>query len=298
MCGKCLELRKNPSFRHALSRRLPEASNFKHTPKHFIQTNPMHEIFRRSSSLANLYEVAENDPSSFWATFADAACKGSFDDTPVLEGLCQVMLQVHKREGKGLQNLRYSQEFTDFMVVLSSLSPLCAQLFQDNLAGCTLRSCLALRSKQDGLCYGFADSNFEALQHFLVQVKYEGPLAAASDCSILVQARRYDSKAGVLVGAVGGVHQVTSAEEVTDYVSTVKAQDKIAKYLRLYTLQVPLPSVPPYIAAALPASGCETAQELHELHLSFINKSRKYGVKIVSFGAWCFHRAKCTRIIL
>lgn len=166
-----------------------------------------------------------------------------------------MMLQLHEHEekGKGLQNLQYSQEFIDFMVVVSSLSPQCAQLSHDNLAGHTLRSCHAVRTKQDGLCYGFADSNFEAMQHFLVQVKYEiGPLAAVSDCSLLVPAVCYDSRTGVLVGALGGVHQVTSPEEVRDYVSIVQAQGKIAKYIRLYTLQVPLPSIPPYIAATLP----------------------------------------------
>lgn len=43
-------------------------------------------------------------------------------------------------------------------------------------------------------------------------------------------------------------------------------------------------SVPPCIVAALPASGKESAEQLHELHLSFIDKARKHGLKILSFG--------------
>ena len=74
---------------------------------------------------------------------------------------------------------------------------------------------------------------------FLVQLKYEGPLAAASDCSVLVRVIRYDPRACVLVGAVGGEHQATSQEDIKMYVSAVHTQDKVAKYLRLYTLQVP-----------------------------------------------------------
>ena len=45
-----------------------------------------------------------------------------------------------------------------------------------------------------------------------------------------------------------------------------------------------MPNVPPYITAALPSSGSETAEELYELHISFICKAYTYGLKIVSFG--------------
>lgn len=44
-------------------------------------------------------------------------------------------------------------------------------------------------------------------------------------------------------------------------------------------------NVPPYLTGALPSSGSETAEELYELHISFIRKARTYGLKIVSFGA-------------
>ena len=275
VCTECLELRKNAAFRWVLCRPLPKETKFKHTPKHLIKTNPIHEILCRSSSLSTLYQVSENDPNNFWARFANAAIKGSFSYKPVLEGLCKVMLQISERreKGKGLQNLHYSQDFTDFLVVLSSLNPQCAQLFQDNLAGRTLRSCRALRSKQSRLDYGFSDNNFEAAKRFLFQLQYDGPLAAASDCSVVVPAIRHDPRLGVLVGAIDGEHRVTSIEEIKEYVYSKKVQGDIAKYVRLYTLQVPLPNTPPYIVAALPASGSESDDDLHKLHLSFLNKS-------------------------
>ena len=54
-----------------------------------------------------------------------------------MEGLCEVMLEITKREeaGKGVQNLYYSEKYSDFIAILSSLSTCAYNAFQKNLTG-------------------------------------------------------------------------------------------------------------------------------------------------------------------
>lgn len=52
------------------------------------------------------------------------------------------MLQTaeHEEKDKGLQNLKYSNEFLNFFVVLRSISLKALDLFRQNSAGMTIRS--------------------------------------------------------------------------------------------------------------------------------------------------------------
>ncbi|PKC01938.1 hypothetical protein RhiirA5_297922 [Rhizophagus irregularis] len=73
---------------------------------------------------------------------ANKASQGVFEQKPVFKGLYYIMLQTAEREekDKGLQNLKYSNEFLNFLVVLGSISLKALDLFRQNLAGMTIRS--------------------------------------------------------------------------------------------------------------------------------------------------------------
>ncbi|CAG8847137.1 24090_t:CDS:2, partial [Gigaspora margarita] len=60
----------------------------------------------------------------------------SFKNKKIFEGLYYIMVQIADREQhkKGLQNLNYSYQFSDFLVILASLSPRAYNIFQQNLA--------------------------------------------------------------------------------------------------------------------------------------------------------------------
>ncbi|CAG8854966.1 7677_t:CDS:2, partial [Gigaspora margarita] len=64
-----------------------------------------------------------NNENYFWVKFAELGQKGSFHNKKIFEGLCQIMVQIADREqdDKGLQNLKYSDQFFDFLVILASL---------------------------------------------------------------------------------------------------------------------------------------------------------------------------------
>ncbi|CAG8802160.1 23515_t:CDS:2 [Gigaspora margarita] len=48
---------------------------------------------------------------------------GSFKNKKIFEDLCHIMVQIadHEQHKKGLQNLKYSDQFSDFLVILASL---------------------------------------------------------------------------------------------------------------------------------------------------------------------------------
>lgn len=60
--------------------------------------------------------------------------KGAFNDKPIFAGLCHVMIQAYLRKEKssGRQNLKYSEEFTSFLVILGSFSNRALDLFRQN----------------------------------------------------------------------------------------------------------------------------------------------------------------------
>jgi hypothetical protein len=63
--------------------------------------------------------------------------KGVFEDTPVFLGLCKVINKAAERKAKnkGKQNMKYSEEFTNFLVLLGSISSRALDLFRQNLEG-------------------------------------------------------------------------------------------------------------------------------------------------------------------
>jgi len=79
---------------------------------------------------------------NIWLTLADKAMRGVFNDKPVFTGLCHVMVQacLRKENSLGMQNLKYSEEFTNFLVILASFSNRALELFWQNLEGRTIQN--------------------------------------------------------------------------------------------------------------------------------------------------------------
>ncbi|CAG8834403.1 3871_t:CDS:1, partial [Gigaspora margarita] len=68
--------------------------------------------------------------------FSKKATEGIFEQKPVFKRLCYIMLQAteYENQDKGLQNLKYSNEFLNFFVILRSISLKALDLFRQNLA--------------------------------------------------------------------------------------------------------------------------------------------------------------------
>lgn len=89
-----------------------------------------------------LNNESENQIDNTWVTLADKAMKGAFNDVPVFKGLCEVMNDAAERKlkNKGKQNMKYSEEFTNFLIILGSFSSRALDLFRQNLEGRSLQS--------------------------------------------------------------------------------------------------------------------------------------------------------------
>ena len=84
----------------------------------------------------------EDNTKNFWNHLATLGNNGAFDKKEVFIGLCEIFVQISTRisEGKSLQNIKYPSQFTNFLAILSSTSPQAYRLFQENLAGRSLRN--------------------------------------------------------------------------------------------------------------------------------------------------------------
>lgn len=119
----------------------PKPENIKHTPLFWFENDPMKK-YLQNTDLLQIWNVIKGDESSsidsnVWLILADKAMKGAFNDKPVFTGLCHIMVQAYLRKEKdaGRQNLKYSEEFTNFLVILASISNRALDLFRQNLEG-------------------------------------------------------------------------------------------------------------------------------------------------------------------
>ena len=87
-----------------------------------------------------------NDPEDytpkFWNQLAIMGHAGAFKDKQIFSGLCEIFVEMTNRinEGKGLQNIRYPEQFSNFLTILASSSSQTYAIFQKNLAGRTIRN--------------------------------------------------------------------------------------------------------------------------------------------------------------
>ncbi|PKB97973.1 hypothetical protein RhiirA5_432167 [Rhizophagus irregularis] len=137
-CTAYLSLCSNTLLANRIIVPTPKPQNIKHTPLFCLP----------------------ND-SNIWLTLADKAMRGVFNDKPVFTGLCHVMVQacLRKENSLGMQNLKYSEEFTNFLVILASFSNWALELFRQNLEGRTIQNIRRLRKNEidyltdPDLCY-------------------------------------------------------------------------------------------------------------------------------------------------
>ncbi|CAG8808107.1 9301_t:CDS:1, partial [Gigaspora rosea] len=68
----------------------------------------------------NLLNDNNENQSNPWIMLANKAINGAFKNLLVLLELCQVMSDAAKRKTKkkGNQNIKYSEEFTNFLIIL------------------------------------------------------------------------------------------------------------------------------------------------------------------------------------
>ncbi|GBB90344.1 hypothetical protein RclHR1_17280002 [Rhizophagus clarus] len=88
--------------------------------------------------------------------------QGIFKNKKVFEGLCKIMVKIagRKERNKGNQNLKYSENFTNFTIILASFGTREYEIFKQNLAGQMLRN-IRLHHAQSGESISNTDICYE-----------------------------------------------------------------------------------------------------------------------------------------
>jgi uncharacterized protein YfkK (UPF0435 family) len=145
ICNECFSLKYNKILQNRIAIVKPLTSKLKHTPKHYFENDPL-KNYLKYSDLTIIWSMIKdnesNTASDVWLKLAEKGIQGAFDKKPVFEGLCNIMLQAVIRKEKNIttRNLKYNEEFKNFLVILGTYSPRVLDLFRQNLEGLTIQS--------------------------------------------------------------------------------------------------------------------------------------------------------------
>ncbi|PKC08011.1 hypothetical protein RhiirA5_417479 [Rhizophagus irregularis] len=258
-----------------------ENENVKFTPKFYWENSPLKSHLQNFdlreiwNSLNNDNENKNNQTPNSWIILADKAINGAFKDTPVFSGLCKVMSEAAERKAKNKskQNMKYSEEFTSFLILLGNISSRALDLFRQNLEGRGIQSLRKLRRNSEDyltdpdLCF----ENVARFKQLLDTIRYDGLIAAMTDNTKLKSQLKYSSTFGCIIGSIFSKEE-TYVNVYSDIPKIIKSSNGIAKVVRVYLLQIPLPKFPLVAIALIPNKGSDTVNDIEKLHRKLIEE--------------------------
>ncbi|EIW63281.1 uncharacterized protein TRAVEDRAFT_161459 [Trametes versicolor FP-101664 SS1] len=284
-CARCLSLLHVAVFRTQLNREMPDESNMKYTPW-LYQNKEMGAIYLKYLGVRQLLEEGGHTP---WRKFGMGVAAGTFKNSRVMLGAIEAMQIRSERmaQGKQMQNMTYSREFTDFANVLASISTRAYQTFRHHFGGPHVRTLQKLRARLPRFQPGISSANVALASAVLTQLDYAGPVVLAWDDTALEPAISVweDAATGIcsILGSTHGVMQVASADEFDAIFD--KAKMSKADKIRLFVLIVPLTKVPPLLLAAVARGGKENAQDLLDIHNELLGHLHAHEIYPVSYAA-------------
>ena len=144
-CNECKQIKSNIKLINCVRVKKPDEKNLKFTPNFYFENNKLKK-YLKNADLLTIWNIIKNNNSStnsnLWITITNKGLKGVFTNSETFKGLCSIMCQIADRKEKNMkiQNLKYSEEFTDFLIVLGTISPCALDLFRQNLAGRGIQS--------------------------------------------------------------------------------------------------------------------------------------------------------------
>ncbi|RGB30277.1 hypothetical protein C1646_671833 [Rhizophagus diaphanus] len=141
ICNECCYIRSDKRLCTNITKRIPSPENVKFTPKYYWKDNALKEHLK-NNHLRDVWNLLNDDSdcnngSKIWIALADKALQDAFDHKPIFVELYEVMNDAVERKikNKGKQNIKYSEEFTNFLVILEGFSTRTLDLFRQNLEG-------------------------------------------------------------------------------------------------------------------------------------------------------------------
>ncbi|EXX58814.1 hypothetical protein RirG_194570 [Rhizophagus irregularis DAOM 197198w] len=194
----------------------------------------------------------ENNTANSWITIADLALKGVFKEQPVFMGLCEVICDAAERKSKHMgKYLRNNNE--------------------DHLTN-------------PELCF----ENVAQFKRLIDTIGYDGPIAAMTDNTKLKERLRYSPILGCIIGSTLSKEEtiINVYSDIPSTINKIKEENAIAKDVRAYILQIPLPKFPPVIVALIPNKGSDSANDITQLYKKLLQEiAPQLGLHILSLGS-------------
>ncbi|RGB37430.1 hypothetical protein C1646_756961 [Rhizophagus diaphanus] len=268
ICIECFSLKYNPILAHRLTIPKSASENLKFTLKFYFENNPLKKHLQNQDLWEIWSIIKDNYDTNIWITLADKALKGTFKEKPVFTGLY----------------------FTNFLIILGSLSIRALDLFCQNLEGRTIQNIRKLQTNNEDTLTN-PNLSFENVAKFkrLVDVlNYQGPIVAMSDNTKLKPALYYNPVLGCIVGLTLSVEQtkINTYEDIQPIINDIKMKKAIAKDVRAYILQILLPNFSPVVIALIANSGTDNMTTITSFHQELLTQiASQLNLPILSIGS-------------
>ncbi|CAG8649425.1 16588_t:CDS:2, partial [Gigaspora rosea] len=197
---------------NAINKPIPEEKNQKYTPMVLYKNSPFYQYCKNANimELLGYFNDPEDCTPKFWNQLSKMGRSGAFKDNQIFSGLCEIFVEMTNRinERKGLQNIRYPEQFSNFLTILAT-----------NLA-----------LNDPSICF----ENMAKFKKFLNSINYDGPIAASTDNTKLEEKLRYSAGLDAILGSMLPLHEtlVTSYNEIDTIIKKIQANNAIAKYIK------------------------------------------------------------------
>ncbi|CAG8554243.1 4492_t:CDS:2 [Gigaspora margarita] len=219
-----------------LSKPVPKPENCHFIFKTYFKSNLLLK-FLENLDIKELWALVSytnrNNTIPFWLRLAKKGLNGAFESKSIFKELCEIMMQIaqHEDHNKGVQNFNYSKDITNFMTVLSSLSPRAYEFFEQ----------IWQDSYYEILGTSICLENMARFKKLADSMNYNGPVITMTDNTKLYPRLGYSASLGCIVGSIFSLNQawVNDYNEVKTVIQNIVASKAIAKQVCLYLLQVP-----------------------------------------------------------
>ncbi|KAJ6482001.1 hypothetical protein C8R45DRAFT_831472 [Mycena sanguinolenta] len=288
-CESCLLVFTSRSYQHALNKPQPDAKNMRFVP-HRYQSAHTGQLFAKCKGLERLF--SEDNNFTLERRFAEHVVAGNFKNDTVFNGIIQAKVLAKDREikGKGRQNFKHNEDLDAIFGLIYAISP---RAYREVAKHIPLRSERSIKQKISSaprFPIGVQDETYGYAEQYCKDYGYPptAPLSLSVDDTKLHAALRplYNGPLGkwFIVGTTGEAIEVPNAEVLNDTLDRMEKTAELAKKLRLWVLQIPLPGVPPLVLAIKAIGSKVNGATLAEWQIALMRGLIGRGFRITSSG--------------
>ncbi|KAK7058169.1 hypothetical protein R3P38DRAFT_3547667 [Favolaschia claudopus] len=290
-CHECILVFSLRPYQAALRKEPPKQENLKFIPHVHRPNQHAALLCARVQGLEGL--LAENNEHSLERRWVQHLLSGKFKDDKVFLGLVELKVMGLEREIKGLgkQNFKYNEDLDAFFGLVHTTSPRAYRELAKHFPIRSERSIEHKISTSPRFPLGITAETYMSVGKYCEDYGYPrgAPLSLAVDDTKLFAALRplYDGvkKKWFIVGASSGPIEVPDVESLHATLDRLeKNPPTLATKLRLWTLQIPIPRVPPLVLAVMAIDSNVKASQLGEWQIALMRGLALHGFRIIASG--------------